>query len=94
MASKLTMADVKRRSLATGSPYFSRESAKFFGGDKFFGPYVGAGGTFFVQHNNAEWRIKELRADDSVHTVDYAGPVGENGARVREEAQRLAKVVK
>ncbi len=88
---RLTMADVKRLSLATGSPYFSRESSKFWGGDKFYGPYVGPGGTFFVQHNKAGWKIKELTSKNDIRTVQYDGPVGYQGEGFRHAAQRKAK---
>lgn len=91
MATKLTMADVKRKSAAAGSNYFDKGNSKFFGGDKFYGPYSGKGGTFFVQHNRAGWKIKRFGEDHRVHPVAYDGQAGAGGETIRDAAKRMAK---
>lgn len=85
--SRMTMADVKRKSAATGSPYFSRQSSKFFGGDKFWGPYVGPGGVYFVQKNRAGISIKRQGPDGDIHTAGYANNVED----ARDQAKSLAR---
>jgi hypothetical protein len=91
MASKITMADIRRRANAAGSHYFDRAATKFFGGDKFFGPYSGKGGVFFVANNRAGWMVKRFGEDDRVHPVSYEAPPGMGGEKIREFAKRMAK---
>ena len=72
-ARRMTMADIKRKSLASGSHYFERGASRFFGPEKFYGPYVGPMGTFFVQKNKAGIKVKHVDAPDSIETVsDHA----------------------
>ena len=84
----LTMAAIKEKSKQTGSPYFSRGSSQFFGRERFFGPYVGPGGIFFVQKNRAGVSLKEVRTDWSIDTIGRVD-VGTEG--VREEARLRAR---
>lgn len=91
MASKLTMADIRRRANAAGSHYFDRGATKFFGGDKFFGPYKGKGGTFFVNKTGAGWSVQRFGEDDRVHPVPYHFPNDAAGVNIREFAKRMAK---
>jgi len=87
----MTMADVKALANRAGSHYFDRGNSKFFGGDKFFGPYVGSGGIFFAQFNKSGWSIKELTAAHRITTVDYKGPTGTRGETIRKAAQMMAR---
>jgi len=65
MTAKPTMAQVKmynaeyNQHLGRDS-YFARGTSRFFGGDKFWGPYRGPGGLYFVQQNNAGIKIKKV----------------------------------
>ena len=83
-----TISYLKEMSRARGSPYFSRASSRFFGGDTFYGPYVGPGGVFFVQRNNAGITLKEVEDDWTIRTL---GRVDAGLAGVREEAQARAR---
>ena len=83
-----TMAYVKEMSRSRGSPYFTKASSKFFGGDNLSGPYVGPGGVFFVQQNRAGISLKEVRVDWSIDTI---GRVDYGVAGVRAEAQARAR---
>lgn len=90
---QLTMADIKRRAKAAGSHYFDKGTKAAFGVDRFFGPYSGKGGTFFVQQNKTGWSIKRFGEDDRIHPVAYDGIVhgpGALGAGIRVAAQRMA----
>lgn len=45
-----TMASIAVRNTAAGESFFSRESRRFFGPEKFYGPYEGHGGVYFVKY--------------------------------------------
>lgn len=92
---KVTMADVRaanaefHRSLGHDWSYFDRKTSKFFGGDKFYGPYSGDGGTFFVQANRAGIRVKrevkgEIKAAGNADGYDHVEDA-------RDAAKALAK---
>jgi hypothetical protein len=83
-----TMTYVKAMNRKTGSDYFSRESSRFFGGDKFYGPYVGPGGVFFVQVNKTGVKIKEVNTSWRINTYDIK-PTSLDGAR--DWAKHLAR---
>lgn len=63
---RMTMADVKRRAAAAGSHYFDRGNSKFFGGDRFSGPYAGPGGVFFVQSNKSGISVRPVESDGRI----------------------------
>ncbi len=107
---KVTMADVRaanaelHRSLGHDWTYFDRKTSKFFGGDKFYGPYSGEGGTFFVQVNRAGIRVKreingEIKpagsADGYAHVEDArdAAKALAKGARSAEKDRSLARAM-
>ena len=93
---RLTMADLKRRVTATGSPFFSRENSRGMG-DQFWGPYVGSGGVFFVHRYNVRDRphtpyalvIREVTPAWRVRSVTGEFAAGVHG--LREEARRMAR---
>jgi len=71
------MADVRARAKASGSHFFDRGNSQFgLTSDKFFGPYVGPGGVFFVQHHKRTGKrlIKELQSNGHVRTVGDFNP--------------------
>lgn len=88
LVSKPTMADLKRLNEQAGGFYFSSGAKKFFGGDKFYGPYVGPGGVFFVAHNKAGWTINEFETDHGIKSIPHTR---EHGEDVRAMAQEFAK---
>ena len=66
-----TMAYIKNMVKRSGSYYFNRGQT-MYGPEKFYGPYIGPGGVFFVQVNrygasiheiNTNWRVSEALAD-------------------------------
>ena len=85
-----TMAYVKAMVKERGSPYFDRASSRFFGGDTFYGPYVGPGGVFFVQVNRAGTKIKALSPDWNISTK-FEADEGDSLGYVRRMAQQLAR---
>lgn len=91
MATKMTMADIKRKCASAGSNYFDKGNARMFGPDKHFGPYAGKGGVFFVQHNRVGWTVKRFGEDHRIHPVSYEAPPGAGGEKIREFAKRMAK---
>lgn len=84
----MTMADIKRAAKDAGSPYFDRASVRFFGGDTFGGPYVGAGGIYFAQSNRAGHKVKHVTLDPfRILSVADAS----SHADAREQAKALAR---
>jgi hypothetical protein len=75
-ARRLTMADVRALNLSyhsdkgDGFSYFDRGNTRLFGPEKFYGPYVGPGGTFFVQNNKTGVNVKQVRATGEIVTVN------------------------
>ena len=98
--SRITMADVKRanaryhRERGEDWSYFDRKTSRFFGGDKFTGPYVGLGGVFFVQKNKAGINIKRVRPSGAVESVsEFIGHEFRSTESARNVAKALAKGV-
>ena len=93
---RITMPDVKRanaryhRERNDDFSYFDRKTSKFFGGDKFSGPYVGLGGTFFVQQNKAGINIKRAMPSGAIQSVYDAGSF-RSVEDARAAAKKLAK---
>lgn len=85
-----TMAYVKARSRETGSPYFDRETSRFFGREQFWGPYVGPGGVFFVQRNRGGVSVKEVTPNWNIRTYPVP-PTLWRPKSIRHVAQLLAK---
>lgn len=83
-----TMALIKAMSRAKGSPFFSRETSRFFGRERHYGPYVGPGGVFFVTQNRGGISLREVNADWSIDTL---GRVDAGVDGVREEARDRAR---
>lgn len=86
-ARRLTMADVRSRNARyhrergdeADVGFFSRGNSRFFGPEKFYGPYDGVGGTFFVKvgrggatvlRQNSSGRIDWLRGKHEGETLD------------------------
>lgn len=94
---RLTMADLKRRVTRAGSPFFSRENSRGMG-DRFWGPYVGPGGIFFVhrynvpgdRHNPFALVIREVSPAWRVNPASVPFAAGVEG--LREEARRWARI--
>lgn len=85
---RMTMADIKHAAKSAGSPYFDRGSVRFFGGDTNSGPYVGTGGIYFAQSNNAGHRVKHVTLEPfRINTVQEAA----SHTAAREQAKVLAR---
>lgn len=68
---RLTMADIRHASLRSGSPYFDRATTRYWGPEKFYGPYSGPGGVFFVKKNKAGISIEKFSSETGrIHNVD------------------------
>ena len=93
---RVTMADVRsanrrhHRERGDDFSYFDRKTSKFFGGDKFSGPYVGLGGTFFVQVNRAGIKIKRAMPSGAIQNV-FDTPDFTRVDDARSFAKKLAK---
>lgn len=86
------MADIKARNAASGGFFFSKDTTKFFGPEKNYGPYVGPGGVFFVTSGKTGWKIRQFNpSTGGIKSVSYEGPNGYGGETVRKAAQNLAK---
>lgn len=89
MPRRLTMADIRHASLRSGSPYFSRETTRYWGPEKFWGPYEGPGGVYFVKKNKAGISIEKFhRENGRIHNVDSMLSHVEDA---RERAKELAR---
>lgn len=84
---RTTMADIKRRATAAGSHYFDRGNSRFFGAEKFWGPYVGPNGTFFVQRNKGGISVRPVSRD---HTIGYVDGRYSSVEEARAAARRMA----
>lgn len=90
-SSRPTMADIKRandefhRDRGDSFSFFDKKSRRFFGPEKFYGPYGGPGGIFFVALNKAGVSVREVK------------PTGEIGSSMRfdhvEDAREAAKAL-
>ncbi len=93
---RMTMADIKQRNKSyhrskdQDFSYFDRKTSKFFGGDKFSGPYSGEGGTFFVQKNKAGINIKRALPSGEIRGMHH-DEEGFYGYRTVEDARDAAK---
>jgi hypothetical protein len=87
-----TMASIKGRSIAAGSPFFSRDTRRFFGPEKFSGPYEGPGGVYFVKHSSRTGTVI-YRFDPETGDIDFQrfAAEGEALADVRNAAKALAR---
>ena len=86
LRSRFTMADIKRRNAAAGWFFFSRATTKFFGPEKFSGPYEGPGGVFFVK-TGARTGVKVCQFDPRTGEVDHV----EWDAGSTEKGREIAK---
>ncbi len=85
---RMTMADIRHASLRSGSPYFSRETTRYWGPEKFYGPYEGPGGVYFVKKNKAGISIEKFHPENGrIHNVDS---MLDNTEDARERAKELA----
>lgn len=86
---RTTMSDIRYAAKNAGSSYFDRGNSRFFGGDKFAGPYEGPGGLFFVNSNNAGHMIKKVTLEPrfDIRTVERAS----SHADAREIAKEHAR---
>ena len=92
---RLTMADLKAMNAdyhtakRDNFSFFDRKTSRFFGGDHFYGPYIGPGGIFFSTANAAGVTIREFKRDGSIGRPIRDGFYGVDEARAG--AQGLAK---
>lgn len=85
---KYTMSDVRRISLAKGGFYFTRDTKRFFGPERFWGPYSGPGGVFFVKHGRSGNVIQQFHPESG--RIDWVA----NDAHpedARDRAKALAR---
>lgn len=87
-----TMASIKGRNTAAGQYFFSRDTRRFFGPEKFSGPYEGPGGVYFVKHHSRTGTTI-YRFDPETGSIDFErfAAEGEALADVREAAKALAR---
>lgn len=95
MAKRMTMADVRRKNAAAGGLFFSRGNSRFFGPEKFHGPYSGPGGTFFVKTGRGGTSIFEVLSDGHISSaIDFSGDLDEKRAFARGLARGGSKARK
>jgi hypothetical protein len=98
MAKRMTMADVRRKNAAAGGYYFSRGTSKFFGREKFYGPYSGPGGVFFVKvgaRPGVGVGIHEVLPSGHIGSaIDFTGDLDEKRAFARGLARGGSKARK
>lgn len=95
---RLTMADVKRASRernqrvghTSGADFFSRGNSKFFGPERFHGPYRGPGGIFFVTANKAGNLVRQLLPNGAIETV-ARNLTFDTAEDAKDHAKQLAK---
>jgi hypothetical protein len=91
-SSKPTIADVKRANIeyhrrrGEDFSFFDKKTSRFFGPEKFFGPYSGPGGIFFVNKNKHTINVREVKS-----TGDIGLPIGDH--RFVEDARDAAKAL-
>ena len=89
---KPTMADVKRANIeyhrrrGDGFSFFDKDTSRFFGPEKFHGPYAGPGGIFFVTASKRGVTVRRVRP-----TGDIDSPIGD--FRHVEDARDAAKAM-
>lgn len=77
----ITMAELKRLNRRAGGSFFDPHP---FGRERFYGPYVGPGGVFFVTYNDNGCKVRRLMPDYLIRTMKWTG-------RTVDDAQRSAK---
>lgn len=86
---RLTMAHIRHASLRSGSPYFERATTRYWGPEKFWGPYEGPGGVYFVKKNKAGISVEKFYPENGrIHNVDS---MIEHVDDARERAKELAR---
>ena len=96
MAKRMTMADVRRKNAAAGQFYFSRATTRFFGRERFFGPYVGPGGVFIVKSGDRTGtKVLEVLSTGEISApIDFTGDIDEKRAFARGLARGGSKARK
>lgn len=93
---KVTMADVRtanerfHKDRGDDFSFFDKKTVRPFGGDKFYGPYSGPGGTYFVVSNRFGLHIKKFQANGDIDSV-REGTDFHSAESARAAAKKLAK---
>lgn len=94
---RMSMSDVKRANAEYHAQrgetftYFDRGTSRAFGGDKFWGPYVGPGGVFFAQHNSTGFSVMKMDFPSGRISLGWRAPTWGDRLTSADEARSIAK---